>query len=127
MVSAYDLLDARSNADEAPIKAAFRKAVKRVDPDLNPNNSEADERFRQPLSARADIAKACQHSRMRGRQGSWEILVAVSMFVAASSMSLALLISLGQVPPIAFQMRMVQIGEWSTVVQDEGEVPAPKQ
>jgi len=132
MISAYNVLGVESTADKATINAAFRKAVKRYHPDLNPDNSEAEAYLRQLLSARAEIEKARQRRGMQGRQAvrsgvrGREILVAASTFAAASCMSLALLISLGHVPPVAFEMRTVQVGEWSTVLQDQSERPAPK-
>ena len=127
MTSVYDVLGAKAAADTATLKAAFRQAVKKCHPDLNPDNSEAEERFRQLLSARTQIEKARQSGSMRGRRGKCqEIFFAVSALVAASSVLVALFVSIGQVPSIAFETRTVQIGEWSTTVQDQNERPAPK-
>jgi DnaJ domain len=124
MMSAYDVLGVRAAADAAIVKAAFLQAVKKCHPDLNPGYSDAEERFRQLLSARAEIKQARQRIRA-GRRKSLEIFIAIGTLVAASSASLALFVSIGQVPAIAFETRTVQIGEWSTTVQDQSEIQGP--
>ena len=42
----YETLGVAKDADEAAIKAAYRKLVKKHHPDLNPGNKEAEQRFR---------------------------------------------------------------------------------
>jgi DnaJ-class molecular chaperone len=42
----YDILGVAKSADEAALKAAFRKLAKKHHPDLNPGNKEAEEKFK---------------------------------------------------------------------------------
>lgn len=43
----YQILDLLKTASESEIKAAFRKLAKRYHPDLNPNNKEAEAKFKE--------------------------------------------------------------------------------
>lgn len=42
----YDILGVSKDADEAEVKAAFRKLAKKYHPDLNPGNKEASDKFK---------------------------------------------------------------------------------
>ena len=50
----YEVLGVKRDADEAAIRAAYRKLAKRHHPDLNPGNNEAAERFKD-INAANDI------------------------------------------------------------------------
>ena len=50
----YEILGVKRDADEAAIRAAYRKLAKRLHPDLNPGKPEAAERFKQ-INAAYDI------------------------------------------------------------------------
>lgn len=54
MKDPYDILGVQRSADEAAIKAAYRKLAKRLHPDLNPGKPEAAERFKE-LNAAHDL------------------------------------------------------------------------
>lgn len=43
----YDILGVSRDADDKQIKKAFRKLARRYHPDLNPNNKEAEQRFKE--------------------------------------------------------------------------------
>ena len=52
--SPYDILGINKSANEAEIKAAYRKLAKKHHPDLNPGNKEADAKFKE-LNAANDL------------------------------------------------------------------------
>lgn len=47
----YDILDVSKSADEKEIKSSYRKLAKQYHPDLNPDNKEADEKFKEITAA----------------------------------------------------------------------------
>lgn len=47
----YEILDVDKNASKEDIKGAYRKLAKKYHPDLNPNDSEAETRFKEASSA----------------------------------------------------------------------------
>jgi curved DNA-binding protein CbpA len=65
MKTLYDLLGVRPNADDATIKAAFRKAVKAYHPDANAGDRTAEQRF-------MDITAAHAILRDRERRASYD-------------------------------------------------------
>ena len=46
MKDPYEVLGILKNATDAEIKAAYRKLAKKYHPDLNPNNQEAEQKFK---------------------------------------------------------------------------------
>ena len=42
----YEVLGVDKNASEAEIKRAYRKVAKNYNPDMNPGDKEADEKFK---------------------------------------------------------------------------------
>jgi curved DNA-binding protein CbpA len=58
MTTAYEVLGVDASADEATIKAAFRRAVKKCHPDLNGGDRGSGEhRLRRLIAARETLAK----------------------------------------------------------------------
>jgi DnaJ-class molecular chaperone len=49
--SPYDILGIKKNASDDEIKVAYRKLAKKYHPDLNPDNPEADEKFKEASAA----------------------------------------------------------------------------
>lgn len=87
MKTHYDVLGVSSNADEATIRMAFRKAAKIYHPDLNAGDPVAEERFKQITAAHAVLAnpeRRAAFDRMRRCQAwrAWRITL-VSWIVAA--------------------------------------------
>src|SRR5262245_10648219 len=52
----YQVLGVRSGAADAEIKAAFRSLAKRLHPDLNPGDADAERRFRDVARAYATLS-----------------------------------------------------------------------
>ena len=48
---AYELLGVARDADETQIKKAFRKAARELHPDVNPDDPEAEARFKEVAEA----------------------------------------------------------------------------
>lgn len=47
----YEILDIEKNASESEIKRAYRNLAKKYHPDLNPDNSEAEQKFKEATAA----------------------------------------------------------------------------
>ncbi len=62
MKTLYDLLGALPDDDAEGIRAAFRKAVKATHPDRNPDNPEAQQRFRRIVRANAILSDERQRA-----------------------------------------------------------------
>ena len=43
----YEVLGVERTADEAAIKAAYRKLAKKLHPDVNPGDKDAEEKFKE--------------------------------------------------------------------------------
>ena len=67
MTKAYEVLGVDANADEATIRAAFRRAVKTYHPDLNGGDPTAERRLRRLIAARAIITNSRRRVLNRNR------------------------------------------------------------
>jgi DnaJ-class molecular chaperone len=63
MKDPYEVLGVQKTADEAAIRAAYRKLAKRHHPDLNPGKPEADERFKEINAANNILSDADKRAR----------------------------------------------------------------
>src|SRR5580692_8209319 len=59
----YEILGLARGADDAAIKAAYRKAAKRHHPDLHPGDSKAAERFKELNSANDLLSDPAKRAR----------------------------------------------------------------
>ena len=66
MTTAYDVLGINSNADDAAIKAAFRRAAKKCHPDLNEGDRNG-ERLRLLIAARAAALSSLRQLERKSR------------------------------------------------------------
>lgn len=97
MKTLYDLLGVRRDADAEAVKKAFRRAVKAHHPDLNANNEDAAERFREIIAANAILRSIEQraaydrHLELERRRlwSEWKRAV-VQCAIAAAVLSVAL-------------------------------------
>jgi hypothetical protein len=146
MTSAYDVIGVDSNADEATINAAFRKAAKKCHPDLNNGDTTREEYLRRLLSARAGLKRRSsrssssrEHRRLIVRN-PWKgrKIVAVGTFAAATAMLALLVVSHRAAPPpiSAFETRTIYLkpsnlsgvnSRWTTGLRDLSEQPLPRQ
>src|SRR5258708_12707982 len=62
METLYDLLGALPNDDADELRAAFRRAVKRVHPDINPEDLDAGRKFRRIVRANEILGDAEQRA-----------------------------------------------------------------
>jgi molecular chaperone DnaJ len=68
----YEILGINRNADESEIKKAYRKLSKEYHPDLNPNNTEAEEKFKsiaEAYSVLSDKEKKLNYDRFGTADG----------------------------------------------------------
>lgn len=71
MIKAYEVLGVTANADEAAIRAAFRKAAKECHPDLHGGDPTGVRRLRRLMAARDFLINRGRHlfpTRLRSRQ-----------------------------------------------------------
>lgn len=59
----YEILDIEKNASEADIKKAYRNLAKKYHPDLNPDNSEAEQKFKEATAAYEILSDPDKRSR----------------------------------------------------------------
>ena len=73
METLYDLLGALPNDDADDLRAAFRRAVKRAHPDVNPEDPDAGLKFRRIVRANEILGDAEQ-------RGAYDHLLEVARF-----------------------------------------------
>ena len=67
----YEVLGVERTADEATIKAAYRKLAKKLHPDVNPDDKDAEEKFKEVNEAYqvlSDPKKRAQYDRFGHQQ-----------------------------------------------------------
>lgn len=109
MMTLYDLLNVRPDADGEGIKRAFRKAAKTCHPDLHGDDPEATTRFQELVAARAvlrdptrrsayDLALRCERQR---RRKEWALAtLRVTIAIAVGVVSGNLLFLAGRATPV---------------------------
>jgi DnaJ-class molecular chaperone len=101
MTTAYEVLGVDSGADDAAIKAAFRRAAKRCHPDLNGGDDGSGERrLRRLIEARETLMRPRWRHRQNGEQQQlsspeqrWSIAIAATV---AGTITLLLLVYMSQ-------------------------------
>ena len=61
----YEILGVQKNATPAAIKSAFRRLAKKLHPDLNPGNREAEQKFK-AITAAYDLLSDAEKREMLG-------------------------------------------------------------
>ena len=59
----YEILDVDKDASESDIKSAYRNLAKKYHPDLNPDNSEAEQKFKEATAAYEILSDPDKRSR----------------------------------------------------------------
>jgi molecular chaperone DnaJ len=78
----YEILGVGRNADESEIKKAYRKLSKEYHPDLNPDNKEAEEKFKsiaEAYSVLSDKEKKLNYDRFGNTDGSTNPFAGMNM------------------------------------------------
>ena len=65
----YEVLGVDRNASEADLKKAYRKLAKQYHPDINPDNKEAEAKFKEISEAYAVLSLGEVPARDQGRRG----------------------------------------------------------
>lgn len=68
----YALLGVKKNADEKEIKAAYRKLARKYHPDLNPNNAEAEQKFKEVSQAYEVLSDPDKRKKYDQFGSNWE-------------------------------------------------------
>ena len=102
MTTAYEVLGVDANADEATIRAAFRRAAKRCHPDLNGGDSGGEHRLRRLIAAREILTRPGwrrsqnrehRQPRLSSPGERWSMVIAATV---AGAITLILLVYLSQ-------------------------------
>ena len=72
----YEILGVAKNAGEAEIKKAYRKMAIKFHPDKNPDDSSAEDKFKEAAEAYEVLSSPEKRSRYRGRIGEGGIRTA---------------------------------------------------
>jgi hypothetical protein len=102
MTTAYEMLGVDADADEATIRAAFRRAAKHCHPDLNGGDSGGEHRLRLLIAAREMLIKPRwrrppngehQNPRLSSSGEKWGIIAAATV---AGAITLLLFVYMSQ-------------------------------
>jgi hypothetical protein len=101
MTTAYEMLGVDANADEATIRAAFRRAAKSCHPDLNGGDSSGEHRLRHLIAAREMLIKprwrrpqnGDEFPRLSSSGEKWGVIAAATV---AGAITLLLLVYMSQ-------------------------------
>ena len=68
----YEILGVPRNASEADIKKAYRKLARKYHPDFNPNNKQAEEKFKQTQEAYEVLSDAEKRKKYDELGANWK-------------------------------------------------------